>query len=106
MWAGKPDADNLICDLKPPVIAVVIFVVPRLPWAMETVFGEAEIEKPPAVTVKVTDVLFVMPPPVPVTVIGYVPVAVVEATVMVMVELPDPGALRDEGEKPTVTPFG
>jgi hypothetical protein len=35
-----------------------------------------------------------------------VPVAVVEATVMVMVELPEPGAAIDAGTKPTVTPVG
>jgi hypothetical protein len=35
-----------------------------------------------------------------------VPVAVVEATVMVMVELPEPGAAMDAGLKPTVTPVG
>ena len=34
------------------------------------------------------------------------PVAVVEATVMVMVELPEPGAAIDAGTKPTVTPVG
>jgi hypothetical protein len=35
-----------------------------------------------------------------------VPVAVVEATVMVMVEVPEPGDAIDAGTKPTVTPVG
>ena len=34
------------------------------------------------------------------------PVAVVEATVMVIVELPEPGAAMDAGLKLTVTPVG
>ena len=42
----------------------------------------------------------------PVTVIVYVPVAAVEATVMVMVEVPEPGAAMDVGLKVTVTPDG
>ncbi len=40
------------------------------------------------------------------TVIGYVPVAVVEATAKVMVEVPDPGAGMGVGLKLTVTPVG
>ena len=40
------------------------------------------------VTVKVTLVVCVTPPPLPVTVIAYVPVAVDAATAMVIVELP------------------
>jgi hypothetical protein len=35
-----------------------------------------------------------------------VPVVVVEATIMVMVELPEPGAAMDVGLKLTVTPVG
>jgi hypothetical protein len=35
-----------------------------------------------------------------------VPVAVVEATAIVMVELPEPGAAMDAGLKLTVTPAG
>jgi hypothetical protein len=43
-------------------------------------------------------------PEVPVTVMGYVPVAVEEATVMVMMEVPAP--VIEVGLKPTVTPAG
>jgi hypothetical protein len=37
---------------------------------------------------------------------GYMPVAVVEATVRVRVEVPEPGAENDVGLKPGVTPAG
>ena len=47
-----------------------------------------------------------MPPPLPVTVMGYVPVAVLEPTVMVIVELPEPGAGIGLGLKLTVVPDG
>ena len=60
----------------------------------------------PAATVRVTVVLCWTPPPLPVTVMGYVPGVVVLATVMVMVELPVPGAAIVAGLKPTVTPVG
>ena len=77
------------------------------PWAAETEVGEADMVKlADAVTVKVTVDVCVMPPPVPVTVIGYEPVAVFEATAMVMVELPEPGVAMDVGLKVTVTPVG
>ena len=42
----------------------------------------------------------------PITVIVYVPVAVVGATAMVMVDVPEPGAVIDEGLNVTVTPVG
>ena len=76
---------------------------------MVTVVGEAEKRKATrraAVTVSATMAVCVTSPPVPVTMIAYVPVAVVEATVMVMVEEPEPGAAMDVGLKPTVTPVG
>src|SRR5271166_3728399 len=47
-----------------------------------------------------------MPPPLPLTVMGYVPVGVLDPTVMVMVELPDPGAGTELGLKLTVVPDG
>src|SRR5271166_1620053 len=47
-----------------------------------------------------------MPPPLPVTVMGYVPAAVLDPTVMVMVELPEPGAGMGSGLKLTVVPDG
>ena len=47
-----------------------------------------------------------MPPPLPVTVMGYVPVGVLPPTVMVIVELPEPGAGIGLGLKLTVVPDG
>lgn len=79
---------------------------PRVTLAL---VGEAESVKfaaTGAVTVSETVVVCVTLPPVPVTVIAYVPVAVVEATVIVNVEVPEPGAAIDVGLKPTVTPVG
>src|SRR5208337_4318407 len=92
---GVPEAERLIALLNPPLIAVVIVDVPGLPSATFSEAGAAEIVTlgcPPAVTVSVTVVFCWIPPPLPVTVMGYVPAAVLPPTVMLMVELPDPGA--------------
>jgi len=68
---GWPEADKAIAESNPPVTAVVIVDVPLEPGATETEAGEGEMLKVAlAVTVKVTVVWFVMPPPVPETVIG------------------------------------
>ena len=104
-FAGSPDTLRAIAELKPPETVVVILLVPLAPWATETEVGEAEIVKAGAVTVSVTVDVWVMPPPVPVTVMVYGPAATVEATVMVMVEVPEPVAM-DGGLKLTVTPVG
>src|SRR5271157_2348775 len=70
--------------------------------------GEADIVKfaVAAVTVSVTVAFCWMPPPLPVTVMGYVPVGVLEPTVTVIVELPEPGAGIGLGLKLTVVPDG
>src|SRR5271166_5513756 len=69
--------------------------------------GEAESVKfDAAVTVSVTVVLCWIPPPLPVTVMGYVPVGVLEPTVMLIVEVPAPGAGIVLGLKLTVVPDG
>jgi len=47
-----------------------------------------------------------MPPPVPVIVIGYVPVLAVREMVRSMLEVPEPGAAMLLGEKLMVTPVG
>src|SRR5271167_3390830 len=47
-----------------------------------------------------------MPPPLPVTVMGYVPTGVLDPTVIVIVELPAPGAGIVPGLKLTVVPVG
>ena len=48
----------------------------------------------------------VTPPPVPVMVIGYVPIAALLATVIFISEVPEPGAPIEDGLKLTVTPEG
>ena len=58
------------------------------------------------VTVRVTVVLCCLPPPLPVTVMGYVPGVVVLPTVIVMAEVPAPGAGIEVGLKLIVTPLG
>ena len=58
------------------------------------------------VTVSITVVFRCRPPPLPVTVIGYVPTGVPEPTMMLMVELPLPGADSGLGLKLTVVPDG
>ncbi len=55
---------------------------------------------------RVTATLCWTPPPFPVTVITYVPTEVLAPTVMVMVELPEPGAGIVAGLKFTVVPDG
>src|SRR5271169_436546 len=71
--------------------------------------GEAETVKFGCccgVTVSVTVVFCWIPPPLPVTVIGYVPAVVLLPTVIVIVELPEPGAGIGFGLKLTVVPDG
>ena len=58
------------------------------------------------VTVSVTVAVRWIPPPLPVTVMGYVPTGVLAPTVMVIVELPEPGAGIVCGLKLTVVPVG
>jgi len=105
--AGTPEADRLIELLKPLVMTAVMVEVPWLPWAIVRADGEAEIVKlPDPVTVRVTVVCCCKPPPLPVTVIGYVPAGVLAPTLIVIVELPDPGAGIVLGLKVTVVPLG
>ena len=58
------------------------------------------------VTVRVTVDVCTVLPAVPATVIAYEPIAVVVATAMVIVELPEPGAAIDAGLNETVAPGG
>jgi hypothetical protein len=104
---GSPEALRAMAELKLPEIFVAIVLVPLAPSATETAAGEAETEKPGgAGTVSVTVEVWVIPPPVPVTVMGYEAGVTVEATVMVIVEVPAPGAATEAGLKVTVTPAG
>lgn len=67
-----PDAVNEIAALKPPETAVVIFDSPVAPRATVKVLGESVTVKLPVVpvTVRVTVVVSVVLPEVPVTVMG------------------------------------
>jgi hypothetical protein len=54
----------------------------------------------------VSVVVFVTPPPVPVIVMGYVPVGAAFETVRLKCAVPDPGAAIEAGLKLVVTPDG
>ena len=95
-----------MAELNPPETAVVMVDLPLLPCAVVTDVGEAEMVNAGAVTVRDTVAVCVIPLPVPVTVIVYVPAAAVEATAIVMAEVPEPGEAIDAGLKETVTPVG
>ena len=78
-----------------------------MPCATLREAGEAEsVKLGAAVTVSVTVALCWTPPPFPLTVMGYVPVAVLDPTVIVIVEVPPPGAAIVLGLKLTVVPVG
>lgn len=72
------------------------------------VLGDAVKVKPVCCddTVNVTVVVLCTPPPLPVTVIGYVPAGVFAPTVTLIVEFPEPGAAIGLGAKLTVVPEG
>lgn len=106
---GTPDADNAMGEPSVPPLTVLLMVeLPDAPWPIDTDEGEAESVKLAVgpVTVNDTVVVWVTLPPVPVTVMLYVPVAVEDPTVMFMVALPDPPVIVDDGLKPIVTPEG
>jgi len=68
-----PDAEKVTDELKPPEPVMVRVEAPEKFWAMLSVLGEAEKVKSAAleaVTVSETVVVWVMPPPVPVMVMG------------------------------------
>ena len=67
-----PDADNEIAELKPFNAVVLIVEWPEVPRVTVTDDGEALIVKSgfTPVTVSVTVVVCVIPPPTPVTVMG------------------------------------
>lgn len=103
---GTPDALRAMAELKPPETVVVMVLVPLDPCTTDSDDGEAAMVNAGAVTVRATVAVWVTPPPVPVTVMVYEPAATVEATAIVIVEAPEPGAAMDGGLKDTVTPVG
>jgi hypothetical protein len=106
---GWPEAESATAELKPPETVLEIVELPAAPFAIETALGDAEIAKlgvGTLVTVRLTVVVWVVLPPVPVMVTVEVPRVAVEETVKVSVELPAPGAAIDDGLKEAVTPAG
>ena len=106
---GMPEADKLTEPLKPLPRITKMLELPCWPWATVRVAGMAVIVKlpfPAGVMVSVTVAVCWIPPPLPVTVIGYVPVGAMFLSVMVMIEVPDPGAPIELGLKVTDTPRG
>ena len=70
---GCPVADKATAELNPPEIATVTVDEPLLPCSTDTEPGDAEMVKSgvvAGVTVNVTVVECISPPPEPVTVIG------------------------------------
>ena len=68
---GIPEADRLTELLKPLMMLVVIVDVPWFPWATLTAAGLAAIVKLGCdVTVRFTVAVCLIPPPLPVTVMG------------------------------------
>jgi hypothetical protein len=106
---GAPLADSATAESNPPLTVVVMVEVPLLPCATETVVGLAATVNAGTGAgdiVRVIAVVSVSPPPLPVTVIVYVPAAANEVALNVAVEFPAPGAAIDDGLKLTVTPDG
>ena len=103
---GSPVADKAILELKPPDTVVVMVEWPELPGLIESDVGDALMVKFGLVPVTVSETVVVSTvlPEVPFTVIAYVPGAVDEDTVIVIVELPAP--VIEVGLNVTVTPLG
>ena len=92
--------------LPPAAVREALYATPTVPLALEPV-GKVRVKAAVLlVTVRDTVAVWVIPPPVPVTVIVYDPAAAVEATAIVIVEVPEPGEAIDVGLKETVTPVG
>jgi hypothetical protein len=90
---GRPLADKEIDELKPFTPAVLTLVVFEPLLVTMTVVGDALMVKlalGAEVTIRVRVVEFTRLPLVPVTVIVYVPVAMLDPTVKVRAEVPEP----------------
>src|SRR5271165_1850146 len=79
---GIPDADKVTALLKAPRSVLSTVVFPADPCATVTVGGEAVSMKSDGVTVRVTMAVCWTPPPLPVTVMGYFPVGLLDPTLM------------------------
>ena len=67
---GWPEAESATAALKPPETVVEIVTLPAVPWVIVVEVGDAAMVKSGAVTVRVTVAVWVVLPPVPVTVMG------------------------------------
>ncbi len=106
---GSPLAESDIAELKPPETLVETVLDPLPPAATERLVGDAlsvKLGEVAAFTVTGITVVWVIPPPVALTVVLNVPVAAVLLAVNVSVELPLPGAAIVVGLKLAVTPLG
>ena len=106
---GRPAAESDTAELKPLLTDVEIVVLPELPCVTDSAGGEAVTVKSGAVTGltdRATVVVWVVPPPLAVTVTFEVPVVAVVLDEKVSVELPFPGAVMEAGLKLAVTPVG
>jgi len=102
---GRPVALNVVAELKPPVLVMVIVLVPLAPWVTVTDAGEAATLKfgdAAALTVRAIVVLAVRLPEVPVIVTVDVPVVAVLLAVNVSTLVPVVGFVPNVA----VTPLG
>lgn len=102
---GRPEAERLTDPVKPFWSVTVIVLVPLVPCFTVKLDGEAESAKfgcAGALTVSVTEVVWVSEPDVPVMVMVEVPVAAVELAVSVRTLLDVAGLVPN----PAVTPAG
>ncbi len=103
--AGRPVALNVVAELKPPVLVMVIVLVPLAPWVTVSEVGEAAMLKfgvAVALTVRATVVVAVRLPEVPVIVTVDVPVVAVLLAVSVSTLVPVVGFVPNAA----VTPLG
>jgi hypothetical protein len=106
---GMPLADSEIAELNPPATVVAAVAVPEEPCANVNDPGltpSVKLGLVPGETVRFTVAVCVKPPPLPVMVIGKVPVDAEEVVERVSVEVPAPGAAIEDGLKLAVTPDG
>jgi len=106
---GAPETDKATAELKPFREVTVMVDVPEAPCTIVREAGEADIEKSGAAeTVRLMVAVWVLPPPEPVTVRVYVPVAAEADTVMVRVDVavPPEVSVTEVGLNVAVTPVG
>ena len=102
---GKPDALNVVAELNPPVLVMVIVLVPLAPWLTVTEVGDAAMVKFGVVvefTVSARVVVAVRLPEVPVIVTVAFPVVAVLLAVSVSTLDPVVGLVLNAA----VTPLG